>query len=55
MSEGLALGPYMARRLEWDSNLLPSRLKAPNVPLSYHAPRIIRKKNSYRKLARHES
>src|SRR6218665_2983413 len=24
-------------RLEWDSNLRPSRCKAPNLPLSHHA------------------
>src|SRR6218665_1724509 len=28
-------------QLEWDSNLRPSGRKAPNLPLSHHAPRII--------------
>src|SRR6218665_2722654 len=36
VGEGLAQGPYV----EWDSNLRPSGPKAPNLPLSHHAPQF---------------
>ena len=39
MSAGLAQGPTWW--LEWDSSLRPSGCKAPNLPLSHHAPLML--------------